>query len=377
MTISEHLNEFSPCDREDFLSLVARLRSLPLPAASPQLTDRILAAVKVEAERDVTPSRSFLPSAFSSYRFRKWMSRAAILLLLLGLAASLLWKSADRTPAVSNDLDWIASLQEQDGSWSPVRAGGYEAYRPALTALAALALASRDPSSDSVHAACRALVSMQQEDGSFGQKGRVQSYNQSITAFALAALLPTHDGLRPALEKAVTRIADEQTQSGGWDYEDGSQGNTALTAWNVRALSLAERQGVAAARLPLRKGLRWLRDVMHDNGTVVYHRGGQISRSESLRALTAHALLTAGASFDGLPLLGKRIIRELSSANGEGKPADSYRDYAKVIAFRAAGEGREADTVRKFWHPNAKEDTWGEIGGRLYSASLFALADAR
>ncbi|MBR4170834.1 MAG: terpene cyclase/mutase family protein [Kiritimatiellae bacterium] len=377
MTISEHLNEFSSGDREDFLSLVNRLRSLSMPAVSPQLTDRILAAVKCEAERDETPSRHFLPSAFSSYRFRKWMSRAAILVLLLALAASILWKSGDPTSPLPNDLDWIASLQEQDGSWSPSRAGGCEAYRPALTALAALALASRDPASDTVQSACRALISMQQNDGSFGQKGRVQSYNQSITAFALAALLPTHNGLRPALEKAVNRIAYEQTQSGGWDYEDGSQGNTALTAWNVRMLSLAERQGIAEARLPLRKGLRWLRNVMHDNGTVVYHRGGQISQSESLRALTAHAFLTAGASFDGLPLLGKRIIRELSSSSSESKPADSYRDYAKVIAFRAAGERTEADTVRKAWHPNAKADTWGEIGGRLYSASLFALADAR
>ena len=32
--------------------------------------------------------------------------------------------------------------------------------------------------------------------------------------------------------------------------------------------------------------------------------------------------------------MGKRIIRELTSETGDVRHADSYRDYAKVIAFR-------------------------------------------
>ena len=166
---------------------------------------------------------------------------------------------------------WLAACQEADGAWQPARHGGDPAYRPALTALAALALA-RDPADrfrEGVRRATDALVALQTADGAFGGEGRVRAYNQAIAAYALATLAPHGPATAAALERAVAFSRAGQSAEGGWDYEAGSEGNTAVTAWQVRALAAAAERGVGQANIPLRKGLRWLRGAARSPGSGV------------------------------------------------------------------------------------------------------------
>jgi hypothetical protein len=371
MNFDAHMNELDAADAAAFRALAARLREAPQREPSASLDGRILAAVDAERGRLRSRLRMHVP----------WwgVAAAAAAVRVVGSVAVI----GARGPAGPSDsfaagVAWLAESQEPDGTWSPSKHGGAEAYRPALTALAALALdhAGARQHAGRIRRACAALAALQTADGAFGGEGRARLYNHAITTFALATLCPGQPSLKPALERALVASREQQSAEGGWDYEAGSPGNAALTAWQVRALACAEAQDFATAKVPLRKGLRWLRGNARDDGSVAYHRAST-ARSDGLTALAAHALITAGKGFPGLPELGRLAVGSLNAAPERAATADCYRDYAKVLAFDSAGAGRQADAVRWSMLKLQKvggRDQWEAAGGRLYTAALTALA---
>ena len=369
MNFATHLNELAPADAAAFSALAGCLRAMPGREPSAGLTDRILAAV--DAERGRNRRRFRVPAPW-------WGTIAASLIAAFSLLSVYLHRTG--APASSEKpagFAWLAASQEPDGTWSPAKHGGAEAYRPALTALSALAL-DRAPDGFAPHIqrACDALAALQGADGAFGGEGRARLYNHAITTFALATLCPKRPALKPALERALAYVGAQQTAQGGWDYETGSEGNAAITAWQVRALACAEEQGFESAKIPLRKGLRWLRGVARDDGSIAYHRD-TTACSDGLTALAAYTLITAGKEFPGLPELGRHAAGSLSAAPEKAAVADCYRDYAKVLAFESAGATARAEAVRRQMHAQqkaAQPDQWESVGGKLYTTALTALA---
>lgn len=373
MNLEAHLSERPSPEAAAFRAMIGRLRAVPPREPSAGLTERILAAVDEERKRRRFPrSRVFVPW---------WGAAAAAVAACLVAAVTLLRPPA---PPCAGRPDggtaWLAANQESDGTWSPVRHGGAAEYRSALTALSALALArTPDRYEENIRRACDALAACQTADGAFGGSGRAQYYNQAITAYALAALCPQRPALKPALERALGFIRARQTAEGGWDYEAGSEGNAAITAWQLRALACAAEQGFTGADIPLRKGLRWLRGTARNDGSVAYHLGSG-TRSESLTALAAYALITAGKNFPELPALGQHAARSLTAGSASQAGADCYRDYAKVLAFESAGEPGQAEAVRGQMlkrQTAGASDPWEAVGGRLYTTALTALAAKR
>ena len=370
MNFEAHMNELAPSDAEAFRALAAQLRARPEREPSPALESRILAAVEEERLR-----------ARRRFRFpAPWWKPAAAAALLVACFYFYtgVGRRAVREPGgAQGGVAWLAASQEADGTWSPAKHGGAESYRPALTALSALAPdRAAGGFSGQVGQACRALAALQGADGAFGGEGRPRLYNQAITTFALATLCPKHPEVRSTLERALGYVGAQQTVQGGWDYEAGSEGNAALTSWLVRALAAAEAQGFAQARTPLRKGLRWLRGAARDDGSIAYHRGSA-ARSESLTALAAYALITSSQAYPELSALGTRVAASLGSAEAAPAGADCYRDYAEVLAFESAGARERADEVRRRMlsqQESAVPDQWGRVGGRLYTVALTALA---
>lgn len=93
------------------------------------------------------------------------------------------------------------------------------------------------------------LVASQRADGTFS----VSSAASYVQAFAVQALADSHDErARAALESAVAALVRSQSGEGGWSGD-------MLTSYNVAALAAAEAAGVESARIPLRRGLRYLR----------------------------------------------------------------------------------------------------------------------
>jgi len=368
MRLEAHLNELAAPEAAAFRALAARLRTLPERVPPEDLTGRILAAVEEERSRKRAFFRTPAP----------WWGAAAAVAAAGVIAAVSLINPPD--PAGSDPdsgIAWLAANQEADGTWDPSRHGGAAEYRPALTALAALALA-RTPEAyaENIRRACAALAALQTTEGAFGGTGRAQLYNQAITTYALASLYARRAELKPVLDRAVGFIGARQSAAGGWDYEADSEGNAAVTAWQVRALACAGEQGVALTATPLRKGLRWLRGSTRGDGSVAYHRASA-TRSDSLTALAAYALITAGKAFPQLPELGRLAAASLSADSTPPAGADCYRDYAKVLAFDSAGSAQQADTVRRQMAACASAgspDQWATVGGRLYTTALTALA---
>ena len=370
MNVEAHMNELAPSDAAAFRALAARLRAAPEREPSPSLEGRILAAVDEERRRERRRFRA--PSPW-------WGAAAAAALVAAALCfySGVGGRARPAEAGAGAGVSWLAANQEADGTWSPAKHGGAEGYRPALTALSALALdRAAGAYAPQVGRACAALVALQGADGAFGGEGRVRLYNQAITTFALATLCPGHPEVRPALARALGYVGCRQTAQGGWDYEAGSEGNAALTSWLVRALACAEAQGFDQARTPLRKGLRWLRGATREDGSVAYHRGSS-SRSDSLTALTAYALSTADQAYPELSELGRHVAASLSATEAAPAPADCYRDYAKVLAFESTGAGALAEQVRRRMlsqQGSVRADQWGSVGGQLYTAALTALS---
>ena len=92
------------------------------------------------------------------------------------------------------------------------------------------------------------LASCQQTDGSFSPS----SAAPYVQAFAVTVLAKDPSSNRAALDRAVDALVRAQEADGGW-------GNAVLSARNVTALAQAEAAGVARARAPHRRGLRYLR----------------------------------------------------------------------------------------------------------------------
>ena len=92
------------------------------------------------------------------------------------------------------------------------------------------------------------LSACQRVDGSFS----ASSAAPYVQAFAVTVLAKNPSSDRAALDLAVDALVRTQDASGGW-------GNAALSARNVAALAQAEAAGVARARVPRRRGLRYLR----------------------------------------------------------------------------------------------------------------------
>ena len=366
MNLKTHLNELPDADAVAFREVVGQLRAAPEREPSAGLAERTLAAV-AEARKGKN-ARALGVS---------WRTAIALAAGIVALATFIIYRGG----AVASDdgLVWIAACQEDDGTWNPARHGGELSYRPALTALAALALSRESAHAERVDRACDALTALQDADGAFGGSGRVRAYNHAIATYALAALGSQQPRVKTALERAVAFSGTHQSAEGGWDYELNSEGNAAVTAWQVRALACAAERGVAQADIPLRKGLRWLRGAARADGSVAYHRDSS-ARSDSLSALAAHALMTSGKGFPGLSELGQRVVASLSADLGTDGGADCYRDYAKVLAFESAGENGRADAVRGGMRDRRQaggSDQWERVGGTLYTQTFTALSSKR
>ena len=363
--------------------LVERMSSRTEIEPSADLADRIMNAVDRESRMKETP---FVQAR--SPGLKPWFGAAAAAAIVIALffVRNAVISNLPADSAGTGQEQWLARCQEPDGSWSPARHGGSRVYRPALTALSALALhRAGDAYRDEVRRARDYLQGIQQPDGSFGGEGRERLYNQAITTFVLAETASDGDSLE-ALRRATALITGSQGAEGGWDYMENSQGNAAITSWQIQALAAVERTFAAASRssgqndlsavnISMKKGLRWLRGMTDEGGRVAYNRGST-QLSETVGALTGHALLTAGAAFPELSEVGHRVVAALGTAQGANEGQDLYRDCMKVCALKVAGETAQADALKSrvaAASADAGGDQWGKVGGKLYVASIRSL----
>ncbi|MBP5545578.1 MAG: hypothetical protein ILM98_16020 [Kiritimatiellae bacterium] len=136
--------------------------------------------------------------------------------------------------------------------------GADAAFRPALTALASLALSRQDAvlHAKNISAAVAALEAMQNEDGSFGAPGSHALYNHAFATFALIDdASRAGKGLTPAIARALDFSVASQNAFASWDYSPSGKGNDALTIWQLGILAEARALGWSDGRGALRRGV--------------------------------------------------------------------------------------------------------------------------
>jgi hypothetical protein len=375
-----------------------QLRALPEAEPAPGLTERIVAALPAHAPRRRARRLLRMPGW-------RWAATAAGLLLAVGGAFRLVERlrpgragaGTISAACVGDACGWLANHQEADGSWRPAATAGSDAFKPALSALATLALAeaggpSRDPAA--VRGA-QALLRMQRPDGGFGDPGPARSYNHAIATHTLFRFLPRAreigPGLEDSLKRAVAYTRRTQSAEGGWDYTAGEPGNTALTVWQLDLLAQARAAGWGDPQGHLRRGLVWLSRQADPDGLFGYRTAGRPARRGALTmtAMAAWSLQTAGSDYAALvpttraalDALGGRVF----SISKVGNPPDLYRDYFLIMALLRGGAANAAHAIRArvaarctaagadrgSW-PN--DDVWGGIGGKLYTTSMAVLS---
>lgn len=314
--------------------------------------------------------------------------------------------AAHRLPAAGEALsmadeaaDWLVAQQEADGSWAPARTGGNESFRPALTALALMALQRHAPErhGEAIARAAAALEKMQTPEGAFSASPSSKLYNHAFASYALLELqLERKEPLTPALRKAIAFSLRTQTHDGAWDYTPGSPGNTALSVWELGLLIQARKAGWEDSGGHLRRGLVWLRQRGRSDGfdyrETLDRETSPRSGGLTLTAMATATLLDAAETFPQLKGTADEAVTALQQAywrSGDRLASDHYRDFFLARVSSSRNDSREqgrivADVIARHSNENDRaiapwvaEDAWASTGGDLYATVMAMLSVPR
>ena len=172
------------------------------------------------------------------------------------LRAELLEKAGGTTlteAAVARGLRWLASVQNQDGSWS---LANYERHaRPgnegdaAGTSLALLPFLGAGQTHEAgryksqVAKGLAWLIANQKRDGdlraNFNGQAGMYAHGQATIVLCEAFAMTGDEKLREPAQRAVDFIQRAQHVEGGWRYQPGEPGDTSVFGWQLMALQSA------------------------------------------------------------------------------------------------------------------------------------------
>jgi hypothetical protein len=165
--------------------------------------------------------------------------------------------------AIAQGLQWLATKQNADGSWSEAR----YPHNTAITSFALLAFMSQGhlpgqgPYGPELARGTRFLLSAANADGYLvGSRGG-NMYCHAMATLALAELwgmAGDHD-IRPVLTKAVDLIVRCQNREGGWRYDPTPSGaDVSVTIMQVMALRAAKNGGLHVPDQTLERAIKYI-----------------------------------------------------------------------------------------------------------------------
>jgi squalene cyclase len=166
--------------------------------------------------------------------------------------------------ATAKALEWLASRQNSDGSWSE----GRYPHNTAVTAFALLAFLSQGHLPNQglygpeVAKGCRFLLASARSDGYLiGTRGG-NMYCHAMATLALAELwgMTGDKDIKPVLTKAVNLIVGCQSYDGGWRYEPRPTGSDiSVTIMQVMALRAAKNSGLHVKDETMRRAIAYIK----------------------------------------------------------------------------------------------------------------------
>ena len=309
--------------------------------------------------------------------------------------------------AVSRGLRWLASVQNQDGSWSLEDYHRHDNSRnrgdAAGTSLALLPFLGAGQTHEfgkyktTVAKGLKWLLEHQERDGSIRYRTTnnqgMYAHGQATIVLVEAFAMTGDQTFREPAQKALDYIQRSQHRRGGWRYSPRSPGDTSVFGWQLMALQCAQtsNSGLKVDTSTLKLANYFLDSVSQssdgDDGVLYRYMKGR----KATPAMTAEAILCR--MYLGWRKDDPRLIQAIdwmtrkyppNSQSGHGQYSLYYWYYCTQVLHHFGGRRWEKwnNDLRDLlvvlqmrggnnagsWDPD--NFAWGEEGGRIYVTSL-------
>ncbi|MFK7819986.1 MAG: prenyltransferase/squalene oxidase repeat-containing protein [Planctomycetaceae bacterium] len=384
-------NKLVEAEMEDAISSVEVLENsaVPSPTLADLTPDDIAAAITLPNAESIVSS---LPGHFGG---RSERGKLASLRIYGG--------TADSERAVHSGLRWLASIQQEDGSWDFTRIG--DARNPGslvngetgATSMALLCFlgaghthGSATKYSDVVRRGLHYLVSSAKViAGEADMRGDVSGnggmYIQGIATIALCeahAMSRKRDqdkNLKRVAQAAIRFIESSQAKGGGWRYRPRDAGDTSVVGWQVMALKSGQAGRLRVQPETFYSAQRFLNRVQTQSGGMYGYTGPQKNRTGT----TAIGLLCRmymgwrrdrEGLADGVAFIAKRgPSRNDTYYNYYGSQVlhhwggDLWKEWNAELRPRLVESQVKEGPSAGSWRPVCKHSG---SGGRLYETAL-------
>ena len=241
---------------------------------------------------------------------------------------------ADTEATVLKVLWWLKSTQDNDGAWTTYTKNASRIANAAFAVLTYLAHGETPTShdfGDTVERAMQFLIECQYVDKGGTVRFAYADKNEYAFLIATYALCETYGmtrnpNARSAALRALRRIIDSQSATGGWDYKmdkTSSRDDLSYGGWALQALKAGKMAGLRPEGLDecIKKGVKCLVERNFRKGSFTY-----TSKSRQYRGLTAAGCLAM-----------------------------------QLLGFGDSSEVREALEYMKDWYPSFTADGIGTV----------------
>ena len=308
--------------------------------------------------------------------------------------------------AVARGLRWLASVQNDDGSWSLKKYNNHDRKGnrgDALgTSLALLPFLGAGQTHEfgmykqTVARGLAWLIENQKPDGDlragYTEQAGIYAHGQAAIVLCEALAMTGDEQFREPAQKGIDFIEAWQHQDGGWRYRPRERGDTSVLGWQVMALQSARAPqiGLEVDNASLKLADYFLDSVVVKQGNSRLPTGSQYSylpRRDATAAMTAEAILCR--MYLGWKKDDPRLMAAVKWLVREHLPSDDdmniyYWYYGTQVMHHYGGTEwkRWNDQMRTLliasqdrrgkypgsWNPSGFE--WGDSGGRIYTTAL-------
>ena len=282
--------------------------------------------------------------------------------------------------AVSGGLAFLASHQNQNGSWS---AGAYSQH-VGITGLCVMALlAGGNLPNEGNYATNVArgldyIVKMTQRDGYITSEGS-RMYGHGFAALSLAeayGVSPGHPEVGEKLRDAVGLIVRTQKPDGGWRYTPSRAGvsDLSVTVCQIQALRAARNAGIKVPKETVERATKYITACANPDGSFRY-MPQQVGHSIAMSGAAVTALYGTGDYHSKVLMNGVEFLRRYARHDFH---KTNYYHYAHYYCAQAMFQAGGANW--KLWYPKVREDllskqrrdgSWkGDEVGPVYGSAM-------
>ncbi|MCC6741194.1 MAG: terpene cyclase/mutase family protein [Planctomycetia bacterium] len=297
--------------------------------------------------------------------------------------------------SVDRGLEWLASRQNENGSWSCVVGyklnEGYEtnteraaAEHVCVTALAGMAfLAHGDVPGQGrygqvIEKALDFVLANARDSDGYITKNGTRMYEHAFCTMFLAEIygMSRRMDVGEKLRGAVRCILNAQNNEGGWRYQPTPvDADISVTVSTLQALRAARNVGISVPRSSIDSAVRYIKGCANDDGSFSYQINRGMTRSTfPLTACGIVALHSAGEYTDRQVDRGIRWLQRNRASMEAQEYHFMYGHYYAVQAFYVAGgrafEDYYSDISRRLMSRQEADGHWVDDVGQTYATAM-------